>query len=152
MAEHGPDACLEGILALSGDERWEIDKAHVVRDVTAYMVRSFDGNVLVFSIPLLIHRPLLSEIPLHVQGAAGSVALIIKYIKQRAGTDTGLGPLVGRGTRFPHQFAPVTEPYTIVTSPAALASDLWHAGNRNFADTRGIHVLSHQTNYSSDVV
>jgi len=141
MAEHGPDACLDGILALSGDERWEIDRAHVVRDVTAYMVRSFDRNALIFSLPLLVRRPLLSEIPLDVRGAAGAVALVIEHIKQRAGSDAGLGPLVGRSTRFPHQFASITEPYTIVTSPAALASDLWHAGNRNFADAKGIHLL-----------
>jgi len=143
MAEHGPDACLEGILALPGDERWGIDRVHAVRGVTAYVVRSFDGNALLLSIPLLIRRPLLSEIPLDLRGGAGAVALIIEHIKQRAASDTGLGPLVGQGTRFPHQYASVIEPYTLVISPAALASDLWHAGNRNFTDTAGIHLLIH---------
>ncbi|HJX55321.1 MAG TPA: P-loop domain-containing protein [Methanoregula sp.] len=141
MAESGPDTCLERILALPGDERWGIDAAHAIKGVTAYAVRSFDGDALLFSIPLIVRRPLRSEIPLDIRGAAGAVALCIEHIKQRATYDEGLGPLVGRGTRFPHQYASFTEPYTLVASPAALASDLWHAGDRNFADGAGIHFL-----------
>jgi predicted ABC-class ATPase len=141
MAESGPDACCERILALPGDERWGIDTVHAIRGVTAYAVRSFDGDALLISIPLIVRRPLLSEIPRDVRGAAGAVALGIEHIKQRAAYDPGLGPLVGRGTRFPHQYASLSEPYTLVASPAALASDLWHAGTRNFADRAGIHLL-----------
>jgi predicted ABC-class ATPase len=142
MAEFGPDTCLERILALPGDGRWGIDTAHAIRGVTAFAVRSFDGDALLFSLPLIVRRPLLSEIPLDdVRGAAGAVALCIEQIKQRASRDEGLGPLVGRGTRFPHQYASLCEPYTLVASPAALASDLWHAGDRNYADNDGIHLL-----------
>ncbi len=141
MTGQGPDACLEGILALPGDDRWGIDRAHAVRNVSAYMVRSFDGNALIFAIPLLVSRPLPAEIPLDSRGSAGAVALIIERIKRAAGSDPGLGPLIGRGTRFPHQFASFTEPYTVVSSPSALASHLWHAGDRDFADVSGIHLL-----------
>ena len=141
MEEAGPDACLERILALPGDGRWEIDKVHAIRGITAYTVRSFDGDALLFSIPLLVLRPLLSEIPPDVRGAAGAVAISIERIKQKAPAYAALGPLIGRGTRFPRQYASITEPYTIVASPAALASDLWHADNRNFADRAGIHLL-----------
>ncbi|HON82251.1 MAG TPA: ABC-ATPase domain-containing protein [Methanoregulaceae archaeon] len=141
MARTGLDACLDNVLALPGDKRWAIDKAHAIEGVTAYMVRSFDGTALIFALPVLFRRPLLSEIPLGVQGAAGAVALIIEQVKRKAGSDAGLEPLVGKGTRFPHQFAAFTEPYTIVASPAALASGLWHAGLRNFADPAGIHLL-----------
>ena len=141
MGEAGQDTCLERILALPGDGRWGIDTAHAIKGITAYVVRSFYGDALLFSIPQLVRRPLLSEIPLDVRGAAGAVAISIERIKQKAPADPALGPLIGRGTRFPHQYASMTEPYTIVASPAALASDLWHADNRNFADTAGIHLL-----------
>jgi hypothetical protein len=141
MADDGPDACLEEILALPGDDRWEIDRARVVRNQTAYVVRSFDGNALIFAIPLLVSHPLLLEIPLDSRGAPGAVSFVIERIKERAGSDANLGPLVGKGTRFPHQFASFTEPYTIVLSPASLASDLWHTGDRNFGDLCGIHLL-----------
>jgi len=141
MWDAGTDACLEGILSLSGDSRWEIDRAHAARNVTAYVVRSFDGSALVFSLPLLVLRPLCAEIPLDPRGSAGAVACIIERIKEKAASDEALGPLVGRGCRFPHQFAALTEPYTVVSSPAALASHLWHAGGRNVADGRGVHLL-----------
>jgi len=108
MARTGPDACLDNVLALPGDKRWAVDKAHAIEGVTAYMVRSFDGTALIFALPVLFRRPLLSEIPLGVQGAAGAVALIIEQVKRKAGSDAGLGPLVGKGTRFPHQFAAFT--------------------------------------------
>jgi hypothetical protein len=141
MAEYGPDACLHEILSLQGDGRWGIDTAHAIPGVTAYAVRSFDNDALLFSLPLIVHRPLLSEIPLDAHGAPGAVALSIERIKQKAASVPGLGPLAGQGTRFPHQYASTTEPYTLVASPAALASDLWHADNRNFADMAGLHLL-----------
>ncbi|MCQ8893620.1 MAG: hypothetical protein NQU46_03165 [Methanolinea sp.] len=141
MTDAGPDACLEGILSLPGDDRWEIDRAHAAKNVTAYVVRSFDGSALVFSFPLLVVRPLRAEINLDPRGSAGAVACIIERIKEKAASEVALGPLVGRGCRFPHQFAALTEPYTVVSSPAALASHLWHAGGRNNADDRGVHLL-----------
>ena len=113
----------------------------MVPGVTAYAVRSFDGDALRFCIPVIVRRPLVDEIPLDVPGAAGAVALIIERIKQQVASVPGLGPLAGKGTRFPQHYASTTEPYTIVRSPAALASDLWHAGDRNFADMAGIHLL-----------
>lgn len=141
MTVQGPDACLDALLALSGDGRWEIDRAHAARNVTAYAVRSVDGSALIFAVPVLVSRPLMPEIPLDCRGSAGAVALVIERIKEKAGEDPGLGPLTGRGTRFPRQFASFTEPYTIVASPAEMASGLWHAGGRNFADKAGIHLL-----------
>lgn len=141
MTDPGPDACLEELLALPGDDRWAIDRIRAVRNVSAYVVRSFDGTALVFSLPLLLFRPLAAEIPLDPRGSAGAVAAIIERIKQEAAANEALGPLAGRGTRFPHQFAHLTEPYTVVSSPASLAAHLWHAGGRNFADGDGIHLV-----------
>jgi len=143
MAKRGPDDCLEILLALPGGRRWLIDRPSVIKGVTAYMVHSFDSTALLFAVPLIIHRSLLEEIPLDGRGAAGAVAMIIEQVKQEAPSDPGLGPLIGRGTRFPHHVAYVTEPFTVVSSPAALASDLWHADRRNYADRDGIHLLLH---------
>jgi uncharacterized protein len=139
--DDGPDACLEGMLALTGDDRWGIDKPAVVPGVTAYAVRSFDGDALRFSLPVIVRRPLLSEVPLDVRGAAGAIALIIERIKQQASSVPALGPLAGKGTGFPQHYASTTEPYTLVRSPSALASDLWHADTRNLADEGGVHLL-----------
>lgn len=139
--DDGPDACLAGVLALPGDDRWAIDTAAVVPGVTAYAVRSFDDDALRFSVPVIIRRPLLSEVPLDVRGAAGAVALVIERVKQQAPNVPALGPLCGKGTGFPQHYASTTEPYTLVRSPAALASDLWHADSRNFADGSGVHLL-----------
>jgi hypothetical protein len=98
----GPDACLSGIFALPGDEQWGIDRAGAgaVPGVTVYAIRSFDGDALRFSLPAIVRRPLLREIPLDPRGAPGAVALAIERIKQQASAVQALGPLVGRGTRF----------------------------------------------------
>ncbi len=141
MTAQGPDACLDAILALNGGDWWDIDRVHAVRNVTAFVIRSFDGDALLFTIPLRIHRPILPDCSFSRQGAPGAVACIIEQIKQKAGFDLRLGPLVGKGTRFPHRFGSFTEPYTLVASPAALASDIWHAGDRNYADESGVHLL-----------
>jgi predicted ABC-class ATPase len=141
MTDHGPDACLEGILSLPGNDRWEIDRDHAAKNVTAFVVRSFDGGALVFSLPLHVLRPLFTEVPLDPRGSAGAVTCIIERIKEKAATEEALGPLVGRGTRFPPQFDSWTEPFTVVSSPASLAAHLWHAGGRNHADGKGIHFV-----------
>lgn len=141
MHEPGTDAFLGAILALDGDRRWAVDRAAVKRDVTAYTVRSPDGGDLVFSLPVVIRRHILSEFPLDPRGSAGAVALVIERAKERARTDRALGPLVGRGTRCPDRFAAWSEPYTLAASPAALASHIWHADGHNRAGQGGIHLL-----------
>jgi len=136
-----PDPFIAALLSLPGNDRWAVDTASAIPGVTLYAVRSFDGDALRFSLPVLIRRPLPKEIPLDPRGANGAVAFIIERIKQKAETDHALGPLAGRGTRFPQRYASNVEPYTLTSSPAALASDLWHADTRNFADDGGIHVV-----------
>jgi hypothetical protein len=136
-----PDPVLEAITGTAGDGSAGIDRQHCIPGVTAYAIRSADGDALQFSLPVILCRPLLTEIPLNPRGSAGAVALLIERIKQKAATDPALGPLAAKGTRFPGKYAANTEPYTLVGSPDALASDLWHADNRNYADARGIHLL-----------
>ncbi|HNX18279.1 MAG TPA: ABC-ATPase domain-containing protein [Methanoregula sp.] len=141
MADDGPGTCLSWMLSLPGDDRWGIDTARAVPGVTAYAVRSFDGSALRFSLPVVVRRPVFTENALVKQGFEGAVALVIEYIKKQVASVPALSPLAGRGTRFPRQCASTIEPYTLVSSPAALASDLWHADNRNFADSCGFHLL-----------
>jgi len=141
MDKSSPDPFIAALLSLSGDNRWTIDTVRAVPGVTLYAVRSFDSDALRFSLPIVIHRPLPREIPLDPRGANGTVAFIIERIKQRAAADPALGPLCGRGTRFPQRYVSTIEPYTLTASPAALATDLWHADTRNFADEAGIHLV-----------
>lgn len=139
-------------LTLAGDNRWAIDTARAIPGVTAYAVRSFDGDALRFSFPLLVRRRLSLEIPLDPRGAAGAVALMIEKIKQKAANEPALGPLAGRGTKFPQRSASTVEPYTLTGSDAALATDLWHADGRNFPDREGIHfVLCGAVPYPDDL-
>lgn len=137
----GQDAVREALTRIPGDRTAGIDHPHVIPGVTAYAVRSADGDALQFSIPVLVRRPLFSEIPLDPRGSAGAVALMIERIKQKAGHDPALGPLAAKGTRYPGKYAATVEPYTLVSSPDALASDLWHADARNSADAGGIHLV-----------
>jgi len=137
----GPDPFYAALRSLPEGDRWAVDIARIRPGVTAYAVRSFDGDALQFSLPLIIRRTLMEEILLDPRGSAGAVAFIIERIKQKAATEPALGPLIGKETRFPQHYASLTEPYTLTGSPAALAADLWHADNNNFADGRGIHLL-----------
>lgn len=141
MGDTGTDAVLQAILALPGTGRWEIDRIRAIPDVTAYAVRALEGDALRFSLPIVVPRPVLSEIPLDPRGSRGAVSIIIERIKRQAPHDPALGPLTGRGTQFPQRCAAITEPYTLAGSPRELASDLWHAGSRNFADAGGVHLL-----------
>ena len=137
----GRDPVLEAIAGTAGDRSAGIDRQHWHEGVTAYAVRSAEGDALQFSLPVILRRPLLSEIPLDPRGSAGAVALLIERIKQKTAGDPALGSLAAKGTRFPGKYAANIEPYTLVGSPDALASDLWHADMRNFADAEGVHLL-----------
>jgi predicted ABC-class ATPase len=112
-------------------EQGEIDPVNRIPEVTSYCVRSFDGDALLFSVPLLIRRQLLSEIALDPAGADGTVSCLIEQIKQRTDREPALGPLAGNGTGFPHHYDTTIEPYTLVHSDDALATHLWHADTRN---------------------
>ena len=141
MADRRGTALDDQLLSLTGDNRWAVDTARAVPGVTSYAVRSFDSDALRFSLPLLVHRRLTKEMPLDPRGAAGAVAFLIERIKQKVPTEPALGPLAGRGTKFPQRSASTIEPYTLTGSDAALATDLWHADARNFLDAEGLHLL-----------
>lgn len=136
-----PDAFFRVLAGIPDSRDASVDLAQVIPGVTAYAVRSFDGDTIQFSVPVIIRRPLLSEIALDPRGSSGAVAAIIERIKLKAHDDPGLGPLAARGTRFPARFCAMHEPYTLTGSPDALASDLWHANTRNIADASGIHLI-----------
>jgi len=131
----------EKFLDLFSYDESGIDPTNRIPNVTSYCVRSFDGDALLFSLPLLIRRPLLSEITLDPAGADGAVSYLIEQVKRRASGEQALGPLIGRGTGFPHHYDTITEPYTLVHSDDSLATHLWHADDRNFCDISGIHLL-----------
>jgi hypothetical protein len=141
MEGQDTDGLVRAVTGVSGNGTFGIDTRSIVPGVTLYAVRSFDGDAIRFCVPLLVRRNLVSEIALDPRGSAGAVACLIERVKQKAPGDPALGPLVARGTRFPGRYAAAVEPYTLVNSPDALASDLWHADARNFADASGIHLL-----------
>lgn len=119
-----------------------IDRRRVSYGTTAYLIAAFDQSALQFSLPIRIPRRLTDELPLDPRGVDGAVACLIEACKARARdrADPALDPLVGRGTRFPHRYHAITEPYTLIHSPALIGEGLWKAGGRNYADTDGIHL------------
>lgn len=130
-----------GILAGLETENARVDAPGIREGVTMYAVRSFDGDALVFSVPVLVRRQLMDEIPLDPRGSDGAVGLIIERIKQQALSRTGLFPLAGKGTKFPARYDATIEPCTIVHSDDAIGTHLWRPDNRNFCDADGIHLL-----------
>jgi predicted ABC-class ATPase len=135
------DGCLEKVLGTGSPGRWIIDRPHVRRDVTAYIVPSFGNDALLFSVPVLFPRNLNNEIPLDPAGADGAVHAVIERIKQRAHHVSALGPLIASGTQFPNRYDAIVEPYTVIHSKEAIGSHLWHPDERNFCDGDGLHLL-----------
>lgn len=143
METLGWDGCLEKVLDTGSTSRWIIDRAHVRRDVTAYLVPSFGSDALLFSIPVLFPRDPWNEISLDPLGADGAVHTLIERIKQRAPQVSALGPLIASGTPFPNRYDAIVEPYTVIHSHEAIGFHLWHPDERNFCDAEGLHLLIH---------
>ena len=141
METSGWDGCLERALDTGSDSRWAIDRPHVRRDVTAYLVPSFGSDALLFSVPVLFPRDLYNEISLNPMGADGAVHTLIERIKQHAPHVSALGPLIASGTQFPNRYDAIVEPYTVVHSHEAIGAHLWHPDERNFCSTDGLHLL-----------
>jgi predicted ABC-class ATPase len=141
MDAKGYDAVFSGILSSLGGELYRIDTPAIHSGITAYLVRSFDGDALQFSIPVLIKRQVLSETALDPAGADGAVSALIEQVKGYAERLPGLGPLCGNGTQFPQRYNDAIEPYTVIHSQDAIGSHLWKADGRNYADISGIHFV-----------
>lgn len=141
MERAGWDTCLEQFLGIRGGDGWRIDTPHVRKDVTAYLVPSFLNDALLFSFPALFSRRLFDEIALDPRGSDGAVHTLIEQVKRRAPQVPALGPLLGKGTKFPHQYDAITEPYTVIHSDESIGAQLWHPDERNFCDRDGIHLL-----------
>jgi len=135
------DAAFQHVLDTLSGETYSIDPANRIPGVTAYCVRTFDHDALLFCIPLLVRRPLADELSLARAGADGATSCIIEQCKSRADREPALGPLLGRGTGYPCHYDAITEPYTLVHSPDAIAAHLWHADERNYYDNAGCHFL-----------
>jgi uncharacterized protein len=119
-----------------------VDWRRVVYGTTTYLVPAFDRSALQFSLPVLVPRILTGELPLDPRGVDGAVACLLEQCKTmaRERTDPALDPLTGAGTRFPHRYRAITEPYSLISSPALIGEGLWKAGSQNFADHEGVHL------------
>ncbi|MDD5144235.1 P-loop domain-containing protein, partial [Methanoregula sp.] len=109
--------------------------------ITAFLVRSFDGAALQFSVPVVVQRDLLSETALDPAGADGAAAILIERVKGQAEDMPALGPLYGKGIPGSQRYRDTIEPYTVIHSEEALASHLWKADTGNFCDRSGVHLL-----------
>lgn len=141
MDDDGRDAILARFLSTARYEGWAPDSPRILPGVNAYLVRTFDGEALQFCFPLLVHRDLLSEIPLDPAGSDGAVAALIEQVKEQAQNIPDLGPLYGRGTQFSPRCRDIIEPYTVIHSDEAIGPHLWRADGRNFCDHEGVHLV-----------
>ena len=121
---------LPALLERLDQEGAAVDRRRVTWGTTAYLVPAFDRSALQFSLPVLIPRRLFDELPLDPRGVDGAVAGLIEQCKRKARerTDPALDPLTGTGTRFPHRYQAITEPYSLIHSPALIGEGLWKAG------------------------
>ncbi|WP_440950221.1 P-loop domain-containing protein [Methanosphaerula subterraneus] len=133
---------LPALLERLDPEGAAVDRRRVTWGTTAYLVPAFDRSALQFSLPILVPRRLFDELPLDPRGVDGAVACLIEQCKTKARerADPALDPLTGRGTRFPHRYQAITEPYSLISSPALIGEGLWKAGGQNYADADGVHL------------
>jgi len=136
-----PDRAFQAFLASWSGDYACIDTAQCIPGTTTYLVRSFDGESLQFSFPVLIPRNLPGESGLDPAGADGAVAALIEDLKAAAGNEPVLGPLSGKGTTGSSRYQDTVEPYTIIHSDAAIGTGLWKADDRNSCDERGVHLI-----------
>ena len=131
---------LPGIIGHLSHRLAQVETERLRMPVNAYLVPSFDGDALQFSLPILVPRDLSTEIPLDARGIDGAVSAIIEGIKASAGQDRRLGPLYGAGTGFPARYRDALEPCTFVHSDSAMGGSLWKPDAGNFADPQGVHL------------
>ncbi len=105
------------------------------------MIRSFDGEALLFRLPLLVQRNLTDEIALDPAGADGAAAALIERVKEQAEKVPVLAPLCGKGIPGGQRYRDTIEPYTIIHSDDAIGPHLWKADERNFCDRKGVHLI-----------
>jgi len=141
MDDEGWDAVFRTFLSSFEGDRCAVDTPHILPGITAFFIRSFDGEALQFSFPILIRRDFLSEIGLDPAGSDGAVCALIEQIKADSYKIPELGPLYGNGIAGSLRYHDTTEPYTIIHSDDAIGSPLWKADGRNFCDRAGIHII-----------
>jgi hypothetical protein len=78
---------------------------NILPGTITYLVRSFDGEALQFSFPLLIRRELLTEIDLDPAGSDGAISALIECIKEHAHHVPELG--YDKPNLIPSQLRPV---------------------------------------------
>jgi len=135
------DNTLDSFLHSYTGDGTRIDSSRIQPGITAFLVRSFDGEALQFSFPLIAQRDVLTETSLDPAGADGAAAALIDRVKEQAEDEPALDPLHGRGIPGSQRYRDTIEPYTVIHSDEALASHLWKADNRNFCDCEGVHLI-----------
>lgn len=102
------DAVLDAFLSSHGDS-YAIDTPRIQHGLTTFLIRSFDGDALQFSFPLVIRRDLISETVLDPSGADGAACTVIERIKEQAESVPTLGPL-RRIRLFDHRDTGISRP------------------------------------------
>lgn len=141
MAPDGWEAAFRSFLSSWFGDSAGIDTANILPGTTTYIVRSFDGNALQFSFPLLVRRNLQDEIDLAPEGSDGAVCALIERIKEHTARTRELSPLYGNGIAGSLRYHDTIEPYTVIHSDDAIGPHLWKADGRNFCDRDGIHLI-----------
>ncbi len=141
MEKDAWDTAFHSFLVSWAGDTSAIDTPNILFGTTAFLVRSFDGEALQFSFPLLIRRDLPGEIGLAPAGSDGAVSALIECIKEHSQNVPELGPLYGKGIRGSSRYQDTIEPFTIIHSDDAIGSHLWKADGRNFCDRTGIHLI-----------
>ena len=141
MAQEAGEPAFRSFLSAWSGDGAAIDTRCILHGTTAFLVRSFDREALLFSFPLLVRRDLLSETGLDPAGADGAAAALIERVKEQAQRTPDLGPLYGSGIAGSLRYHDTIGPYTGIHSDEAIGTALWKADARNFCDRAGVHLL-----------
>jgi len=141
MDSSGLDAVLGTFLTSRTAGSYAIDTSRILPGLTTFLIRSFDGDALQFSFPLVVHRDFFSETALDPAGADGATWALIEQIKDQAETVPALGPLYGKGTQVSARCRDTIEPYTLIHTDDGVGSHLWKPDGRNFCDHEGVHLV-----------
>lgn len=131
MAGETWNSYLDSIMMGIGWDRVSVCREHLRMLSNCYLIRSFDGNDLRFSIPLLFSYRLPEEIYSGFYAQDGPVGLIIEHIKERVLESPALGAIAGRGCAGFRPYLPNIEPVTVICTAGAFGSHLWMPDQNN---------------------
>lgn len=138
MVEEKWNSYLDTLISGIGNDRIYVPRGYVRKLSNSYLVRSFDGKDLRFSLPVFFSYRMPEEIYSDISADDGPVGLLIESIKKRADHSSALGVIAGRWCINKRSYMSNTEPVTVSSASGAFGSSLWMPDHNNTLLPEGI--------------